>query len=68
MAGATDKEKRVDFTIWSWSGNGAPRRLATLDRELKPEGVARVERGGVTRTIVVCDVSKVLALGPDAGR
>jgi hypothetical protein len=70
VAGATDKEKRVDFSLWSWSGEAgaAPRRTATLDRDLKPEGVARVESGGVARTIVVCDVSKLLAMGPDAGR
>jgi hypothetical protein len=70
VAGATDKEKRVDFSLWSWSGEAgaAPRRTATLDRDLKPEGVARIGAGGVARTIVVCDVSKLLAIGPDAGR
>ena len=67
IAGATDSEKRVDFTLWEWNGTAgsAPRLAATLDRDLKPEGVARVTISGVARTIVVCDVGRLLALNAD---
>jgi hypothetical protein len=61
LAGATDKDKRVDFKLWEWNGDGAKPSLAeraTIDRDLKPEGVARV--GGAL--FLACDVGTYVAL------
>jgi hypothetical protein len=61
VAGATDKKKRVDFTLWAWDGDDARPALterATIDRDLKPEGVARVDGA----LFVTCDVSSYLVL------
>lgn len=61
VAGATDKKARVDFTLWAWNGEGERPSLtprATIDRDLKPEGVARV--GGPL--FVACDVGSYVVL------
>ncbi|MCC6744518.1 MAG: DUF3616 domain-containing protein [Acidobacteria bacterium] len=59
IAGATDKKTRVDFTLWEWSGVGTTARaVSTIDRDLKPEGVARVGQG----ILVTCDIGSYVVL------
>ena len=58
VAGAPETAERTDFALWEWDGTGAPRRLQTMHRDLKPEGIARV----AGHTLVVCDSSRYLVV------
>jgi hypothetical protein len=57
IGGATETQKKTDFTLWKWTGSGAPEKLETLDEKLKPEGIARASSGGNEFVLVVGDAS-----------
>jgi Protein of unknown function (DUF3616) len=65
IAGATEQQEKTEFKVWEWDGgdnNPVVREKATLDRDLKPEGIARVNVGGSNFQFVVCDSSRYLTL------
>jgi hypothetical protein len=48
-------EGATNFALLSWDGTGAPKSLASLPNELKPEGVARASTGDKAVTVVLGD-------------
>lgn len=65
IAGATELQDKTEFKVWEWNGednNPVVREKATLDRDLKPEGIVRVNAGGSNFLLVVCDSSRYLTL------
>jgi hypothetical protein len=65
IAGAPEQMDRTEFKVWEWNGendNPVVREKATLDRDLKPEGIARVNAGDSSFLLVVCDSSRYLTL------
>ena len=65
IAGAPEQMDRTEFKVWEWNGehnNPTVRERATLNRDLKPEGIARVKAGDSDFLLVVCDSSRYLKL------
>jgi hypothetical protein len=61
---AGDGGSTGQFRLLQWDGRsgGAIRLLNTFPGVLKPEGIARVALAGRTRTLIVCDSSRLLFL------
>jgi hypothetical protein len=57
ITGASLDDEELDFRILEWSGQAGsqPREIATYDRRLKPEGIARGSVGGKRSRVVVFD-------------
>ena len=55
IAGATEGEKKEGFFLWSWDGSGAPEKVEELDKKIKPEGIASIDRDGNHFLYVVGD-------------
>ncbi|HZS03833.1 MAG TPA: DUF3616 domain-containing protein [Blastocatellia bacterium] len=68
ISGAPEHKGKTDFSLWEWSGNAdqqgdnAPREVETLDRGMKPEGVAHVKINGTDFIFIVGDASSHLKL------
>ncbi len=65
IAGAPEQMERTDFKVWEWNGeHNTPtvREIATLNRDLKPEGITRVKAKDSDFLLVVCDSSRYLKL------
>ncbi|HWP43556.1 MAG TPA: DUF3616 domain-containing protein [Blastocatellia bacterium] len=63
VSGATETQDKTEFKLWEWGGPAAqsqPREVATFDRDLKAEGVARAQVGDSSFTIVVFDTSRYM--------
>jgi hypothetical protein len=50
------------FRLYSWSGKGAPKPVTELPSALKPEGVARIETGGRSVTVILGDSGRYAVL------
>lgn len=59
LAGATETADKTDFKLYEWGGTEAtqPREVATINGDLKPEGVARATVNGREFTFLVFDSS-----------
>jgi hypothetical protein len=65
IAGATENQDKTNFKLWEWGGQAdqpALREVATFDKKLKPEGVARVSGGSSEFKVVVFDTSRYLTM------
>ncbi|HKS39155.1 MAG TPA: DUF3616 domain-containing protein [Blastocatellia bacterium] len=65
IAGAPEEMNRTEFKVWEWNGehnNPTVREKASLNRDLKPEGIARVKSKDSDFLLVVCDSSRYLKL------
>ena len=64
IAGSTESAEKSHFRLYEWSGeaNVAPREVAIIDRNLKPEGIARANVNGREFTVVVFDTSGYLKI------
>jgi pSer/pThr/pTyr-binding forkhead associated (FHA) protein len=75
ISGATEIQKKTDFKLWVWAGDTDPANAgttpgeeATLDRDMKPEGVAHMRVGGKDFIFIVGDASRYLKADYAAGQ
>ncbi|HKQ04536.1 MAG TPA: DUF3616 domain-containing protein [Blastocatellia bacterium] len=64
ISGAPETEKKTDFTLWTWSGEGnqtregaRPKLQTPLDKKMKPEGIAHVMIGTQDFVFIMGDAS-----------
>lgn len=64
ISGAPETEKKTDFTLWTWSGEGnqagegaRPKLQTPLDKKMKPEGIAHVMIGTQNFVFIMGDAS-----------
>lgn len=64
IAGASLNDENRDFRVLEWDGRSGSqlREIATYDRRLKPEGIARATIAGNPSRVVVFDVGHVAVL------
>jgi pSer/pThr/pTyr-binding forkhead associated (FHA) protein len=69
IAGAPEHGAKEDFTLWEWNGDpdqskaeSEPRKEATLDRGMKPEGVTHIGPGNGGFIFIVGDADIYLKL------
>jgi hypothetical protein len=64
ITGASLDDEDRDFRLLEWNGQSGspPREIATYDRRLKPEGVARATLGGQPSRVLVFDVGRVVVM------
>jgi hypothetical protein len=69
IAGAPEHGTREDFTLWEWNGDldqskaeSEPRKEATLDRSMKPEGVTHIGPSNGGFIFIVGDADSYLKL------
>ena len=60
ISGAAENQDSTDFGLWEWDGDEQQpkiRETKRFEKDLKPEGVARVTSGSHNFLIVVFDAS-----------
>lgn len=59
ISGSTEHHEKTEFRLWTWDGEGTPSQLEhiALDRDMKPEGIARIKIGAVEFVLMVSDSS-----------
>ena len=60
ISGAAENQDQTDFVLWEWNGDEQQpkvRETKRFEKNLKPEGVARVNAGGQNFLIIVFDAS-----------
>lgn len=64
ITGASLDDEDRDFRVLEWNGRSGsqPREIATYERRLKPEGIARATVGGRRARVVVFDVGHVAVM------
>lgn len=60
IAGATEAQGKGEFSLWRWDGRDKVTRVAMLDPEMKPEGIARVHVGDTDFILVVGDSNRYI--------
>jgi pSer/pThr/pTyr-binding forkhead associated (FHA) protein len=65
ISGAPETEKKADFTLWEWNGDGnqtreqsRPKLQAALDPKMKPEGVTHLKIFNYEFVFIVGDASR----------
>jgi pSer/pThr/pTyr-binding forkhead associated (FHA) protein len=65
ISGAPETEKKADFTLWEWTGDGnqtrepsRPKLQAALDPDMKPEGVTHLKILNYEFVFIVGDASR----------
>ena len=65
ISGAPETEKKADFTLWEWNGEGnqanemaRPKLQAALDPKMKPEGVTHLKIFNYEFVFIVGDASR----------
>jgi hypothetical protein len=64
LSGAPEPQKKTDFKLWDWKGDGSQptAREVLFDKEAKPEGVTRVSLGSDSFVFVVFDTGRYARL------
>jgi hypothetical protein len=62
VSGPTEQGTSDEFSLWQWDGSGAPIKKASLDAEMKPEGVTRFNTGAGSFILLFGDASSYLKL------
>jgi pSer/pThr/pTyr-binding forkhead associated (FHA) protein len=64
ISGATENQKKSEFTLWEWTGRSGvnPVKLMTLDEKRKPEGLTDATIDGRSFIFVVADGGGYLKL------
>src|SRR5262249_50685929 len=64
ISGAPENEQKTDFTLWRWSGErnqaneqSRPKKMAILDKKMKPEGIAPLKISNHAFVFIVGDAS-----------
>lgn len=60
IGGATEMQRKGEFSLWRWDGRDKVTRVAMLDPEMKPEGVTRVRVGDADFVLVVGDSNRYI--------